>query len=114
MRPGLALASVALGAVGVVFAGSTWITWFIVQPGGALPTPLSMVVGLVLGALWVLVLGAAVLSVLFGVLARTTGRLALTGIALGVVAGLLALGGALAFVVAAMDWTTVHAVNRGL
>ncbi|GAB2987114.1 hypothetical protein LWP59_09575 [Amycolatopsis acidiphila] len=103
----LALASVALGAVGVVFAVSTWVTWLIIQPGD--PTPLTIVVALVLGALWVVVLGAAVLALIFGFVGRAAGGLAKAGIGLGVVAMLLALGGAVAFVAAAADWTPVVA-----
>jgi hypothetical protein len=103
----LALASVALGAVGVVFAVSTWVTWLIVHPGE--PTPLSIVIALVLGALWVVVLGAAVLAIIFGLVARAAGRLAWIGAGLGSLATLLALGGAIAFVGAAADWSPVVA-----
>ena len=35
MNPGAAPASIALGAVGLVFAVSTWITWAFVRPPAA-------------------------------------------------------------------------------
>lgn len=105
MRP--ALASVALGAVGVVFAASTWATWLIVQPTNA--APLTIVVALVLGALWVLVLGVSILALIFGFVGRGAGGPAKAGIALSIVAMLLALGGVVAFIAAAANWTPVTA-----
>ena len=106
MRPGLALTSVALGAVGLVFSVSTWITWAIVRPHatGALPQSFAIVVTLVLGALWVVVLAAAVLAIVFGIVARAVGGLAYLGVGLGVLDAVLALAGALVFVTIAGDW----------
>ncbi|MEU0470096.1 hypothetical protein ABZ215_39380 [Amycolatopsis sp. NPDC006131] len=109
-RTGLAVASAALGAVGIVMAMSVWVTWAFVRPraGDALPSPLAVVLTLVLGALWVLILVLAVLAVLFGVLSRdAAGGLARAGIVFGSLAALLALAGAVAFVVSAADWLTV-------
>ncbi|GAB3570046.1 hypothetical protein GCM10027445_22890 [Amycolatopsis endophytica] len=110
-RPGLAVASAALGAVGVVMGVSIWVTWAFVRPaaGGALPSPMSVVLTLVLGALWIVVLSAGVLSMLFGFLGRATpGGLARAGMLFGAIAALLALSGAIAFVVAASDWLVVR------
>ncbi|NIH84617.1 hypothetical protein [Amycolatopsis granulosa] len=109
-RAGLAVASAALGAVAVVMAVSTWVTWAFVHPraGDALPSPAAVVLMLVLGALWVLILVMAVLAVLFGVLGRRAAvGPARAGAAFGAVAALLALAGAVAFLVTATDWLVV-------
>lgn len=113
MRPGLALASVALGAVGLVFAFATWVTWLVVHPWGVLTSALTVIFALVLGALWVLVLGSAVLGVIFGLVVGETGRLARIGIGLCSLAALLALAGAVAFVLAALHWTPVMKLDTG-
>lgn len=110
-RPGLAVASAALGAVGVVMGVSIWVTWALVRPtaGDVLPPPMTVVLTLVLGALWIVVLSAGVLAILFGFLGRATpGGLARAGMLFGTVAVLLALSGAVAFVVAASDWLAVR------
>ena len=110
-RAGLAVASAALGAVGIVMSMSAWVTWAFVRPraGDALPSQLDVVLTLVLGALWVLILVMTVLAVLFGVLGRNAAAgLARAGIAFGAVAAVLALAGVVAFVVAASDWLAVR------
>ncbi|HVW40563.1 MAG TPA: hypothetical protein VHC18_04355 [Amycolatopsis sp.] len=100
------MTSIALGAVGLVFAVSTWVTWAIVRPSatGVLPQSFAIIVMLVLSALWVVVLGMAVLAMVFGIVARNVGRLAHLGIGLGVLDTLLAAGGVLVFVLTASDW----------
>jgi len=112
-RPGFAVASAALGAVGLVMAVSIWVTWLFIRPdgGAAVPTPMSVVLSLVLGALWIVVLCTAALAILFGLLGRTApGGLARAGMVFGALGLLLAFGGAIAFVVAAADWLTVRPV----
>lgn len=93
MRPRLALAGIASGAIGLVFAVSTWVSWAILSPPdtATLPRSVAAVAAVLLAALGVVVLLAAVLAVVFGVLARKTGGLAPLGIGLGALDVLLAL-----------------------
>lgn len=103
-RPGLALASVVTGAVGLVLALSTWAAWLLVLPGFRDAQPYSwitVVFMLVLGALWFVVLPLAVVGVLCGALAANRsamGGIGRLGIGVAVVALLVALAGAVVFV----------------
>ncbi|HVV09392.1 hypothetical protein [Amycolatopsis sp.] len=106
MRTGLALASLALGLVGVVFSVSTWVAWAIVQPGsaGTLPQSGTVIIAVLLGALWVLVMAAAGLAIVFGAFAWRAGPAALWGVGLGVLSGVLSLAGAIVFAVTVVNW----------
>ncbi|TWE27895.1 hypothetical protein [Prauserella muralis] len=108
-RSGLAPASVAIAAVGLVLAVSTWVAWLLVLPGFRDAQPygwITVVFALVLGALWFAVLPVGVLAIVFGALALRRGPLtglARLGIGVGALALLVALGGVAAFVLDATD-----------
>ncbi|WP_232376201.1 hypothetical protein [Amycolatopsis aidingensis] len=110
-RRGLAIASLSIGAVGLVLALSTWGAWLFVLPWmpGTMPHSLvTIVFALVLGALWFAVLPAGTLAVIFGMVAgaRPGGgeSLARGGTYLGLLAVAVALAGAVVFMMNASGW----------
>ncbi|WP_199431566.1 hypothetical protein [Qaidamihabitans albus] len=106
-RPGrgLAVASLSVGAAGLVLALSTWAAWLLIRPQMQESPFFSWLTGvfvLVLGALWFAVLPAGVLGIIFGLVAgpRSPGGAALAraGAVLSLLALATAVPGAVAFV----------------
>ncbi|ASR39267.1 hypothetical protein BAY61_13965 [Prauserella marina] len=94
------------GAIGLVLAVSTWAAWLLVLPGFREAQPYSwiaVVFGLVLGALWFLVLPLGTVSIIVGLLATrrapALAALARLGMVVALVALAAALGGAVVFVI---------------
>ncbi|KAA9159824.1 hypothetical protein FPZ12_019565 [Amycolatopsis acidicola] len=103
----MAFTAVVLGMAGVVFSVSAWVLWALIRPGsaGAQPNSLTVILALLLGAVWLLVVMVAGLAVVFGGLAWRSGPPALWGLGLGVLSGLLSLGGAIVFAVTVANWS---------
>lgn len=118
-RPGLALAALITGAVALVLSVSTWAAWLLVLPGFRDAQPyrwIAVVFVLVLGALWFAVLPLSVVAITCGALAANrsaTGGLGRLGIAVGVLALLVALAGTVVFVIDATSPPGVVAVWQG-
>ena len=101
-RPGLGVASLAVGASGFTLAAATWAAWLIIRPELVPAWAYSWVAQafvLVLGALWFALLPISVLALVFGVCAgaRTQPGRGRIGATLAIVTALLALAGAAVF-----------------
>ena len=107
-RQGLAIASVSVGAVGMVIAVGTWATWLAVRPSVTLITSEVSFVGAIfamaLGLFWFAALAVGVLGMVFGLVAGARGPgggdLARVGTMFSMITAALAVAGAVVFVFA--------------
>ncbi|MEU3269805.1 hypothetical protein ABZ639_03110 [Saccharomonospora sp. NPDC006951] len=114
-KTGLVVASLVTGSIGLVLAVSTWAAWLLVLPGFRDAQPynwIAVVFGLVLGALWFLVLPLGTVSIIVGLLAirraPALAPLARLGLVIAALALAAALGGAAVFVIDASTGPPVY------